>query len=260
MIRILLADDQNLLCEILQTSLEAEPDLEVVGRANNGEIALEKIDMLRPDIVLIDINMPVMNGLTATEKIIQNFPETQVIVLSGSEDKSYYINAINAGAKSYISKTATAKEITEQVRKVYRESHSKSPEIEVTKTIMQLNQTKQEIQSYLKHVQQHINHLEHTEVEIKQYVGKVENEHEKLSKEVVDFKSNVGSMIDELQKTVKESKQHSREINRIQTLVEGQLSYVHNINKRIKYFYKYLFVVSAVAVIALIVAIIGLFF
>ena len=80
MIRILLADDQDLLCEILQTSLESQLDLQIVGRANNGKTAIEKVDILRPDIALIDINMPVMDGLAATKKISRNFPETNPLL------------------------------------------------------------------------------------------------------------------------------------------------------------------------------------
>ncbi len=259
MIRILLADDQDLLCEILQTSLETEPDLEIVGRANNGELAIEKIDILRPDIALIDINMPVMDGLKATEKIIQNYPETKVIILSGSDRESDRLDAINAGAKSYITKTAKAKEIIEQIRQVYQESYMASPKLEITESIMQINQVKQDIKNYVHQVQQKLNQFEHTEANIKQCFGKLENEQGELSEEIISFKSNVECMLDDLRISVKESKQQSSEISRIQTLVEGQLAYIHNVNNRIKYFRKYLMIVSAVAVVALIVAIISLF-
>lgn len=259
MIRILLVDDQDLLCEILQTSLETEPDLEIVGRAKNGEIALEKIDRLRPDIVLIDINMPVMDGLTATEKIVRDFPETKVIILSGSEEASCRTEAINAGAKSYIPKTAKARDITERIRQVYRDSNIASPELELTETIMQLNHAKREIQGYIQQLQQKISQFEHKEAQIKQNFGKLENEQGELSEELVSFKLKVESTLGDLRTIVQESKQRSREMNRIQTLVEGQLSYIHNINNRIKYFRKYLIVLSAITVVALILAIIGLF-
>lgn len=260
MIRILLVDDQDLLCEILQTSLETEPDLEIVGRANNGEIALEKTDILRPDIVLIDINMPVMDGLTATKKIVQSFPETKVIILSGSEQESYQSSAMNAGANSYISKTAKAKDIIEQIRKVYRESHIGSADLELSQTIMQLNQAQREIQSYVQQVQQKFNQFEHTEAEIKQYFDRLKNEQGEVFQEIMDFKSNVEPMINDLRRTSKECKQHSTEISRLQTLVEGQLSYIHDLNKRIKYFRRYMITVSAIAVIALIIAVISLLF
>ncbi|HEY9771531.1 MAG TPA: response regulator transcription factor [Coleofasciculaceae cyanobacterium] len=260
MIRILLVDYQDILCETLKTSLETEPDLQIVGRANNAEIALEKTAILRPDIALIDINMLVIDGLTATKKIVQNFPETKVIILGGSEQESYRSSAMNVGANSYISKTAKAKEIIEQIRKVYRESHIGSPELKLSETIIQLNPAKRQIQSYVQQSHQKFNQFEHTEAEIKQHFGRLKNEQREVFQEIINFKSNVEPLLDDLRKTSKECKQHSTEISRLQTLVEGQLSYIHDLNKRIKYFRRYMVTVSVVAVIALIIAVISLLF
>ena len=237
MIRILLADDQDLLCEFLQTSLESKPDLQIVGRANNGQVVLEKTDMLRPDIVLIDINMPVMDGLTATEKIVQNFPETKVIVLSGSDVEFDRVRAINAGAKSFIPKTAKAEEIVSQIRLVHQKGHIASPESNLTGSLMQIHQAKQEI---------------------KQYLEKSNYQQKKLSAEVTEFKSTLESLMGDLHKIDKESIRHSTEINRVQTLVEGQLSYVHSLKKRNQSLRKYLFIVSAIAGISLLFSIISL--
>jgi DNA-binding NarL/FixJ family response regulator len=259
MIRILLADDQDLLCEILQTSLETEPDLQIVGRANNGQVALEKIDRLHPDIVLLDINMPVMNGLTATEKIVHNFPETKVIVLSGSDDELLRANAIHAGAKSYIPKTAKASEIVEQIRLVYRENHFvEEVEPEITETIMQLNQVKQEIQAYMKQIQLKLNQVDHTEAEMRQHFGQLENKQGKLSEEIVGFKSNVETILSDIRKTAKNNNYYSTEINRLQTLIEGQLSYIHNLNKRFSFLRKSLIAALGISGIALILSIINL--
>ena len=258
MIRILLADDQDLLCEILQTSLESEPDLQIVGQANNGQIALEKIDLLRPDIVLIDINMPVMDGLTATEKIVQDFPETKVIVLSGSEGGYNRTHAIRAGARSYISKTAKTSEIIEQIRLVAQEDIILDLNPGIAEAMSQLNQTKQEIQNYVRQVELKLNKVEQAEIEIKKYFGFLKSEHGELAEEIKGFRADLESVADDVRQAVKESKQHSTEINRIQTLVEGQLSYVHELNKRLKYFRKYTIAVSAVTVVALIIAVIGL--
>ena len=260
MIRILIADDQDLLCEILQNSLADEPDLEIVGVANNGKAAIEKTDILRPDIVLIDINMPVMNGLEATEIIDNSFPETKVIILSGSDEELHRDRAFNAGARSYISKTSKARDIIEQIRKVHLEHDREFSESTLKQTIMQLNQVKQEIQNHVEQVQQKIHQFEHTEAKMSSYFGKLDNDREKLSKEVVSFKSNIKAMVDDLHKSAKESKKHSAEISRIQSLVEGQLSYIHNLNNQIKYFRKYLTIVTVAIVITLIVAIIGLIF
>jgi DNA-binding NarL/FixJ family response regulator len=260
MIRILLADDQDLLCEILQTSLETEADLQIVGRANNGQVALEKIDRLHPDIVLLDINMPVMDGLTATEKIVHNFPETKVIVLSGSEDELLRANAIHAGAKSYIPKTAKASDIVEQIRLVYRENHFTESESqpELTATIMQLNQVKQEIQAYMKQIQLKLNQVDHTEAEMREHFGQLESKQGELSKEIVEFKSDVETILNDIRRTAKNSNYYSTEINRLQTLIEGQLSYIHNLNKRFSFLRKSLLAAFGIGGIALVISIINL--
>ena len=260
MIRILLADDQDLLCEFLQTSLETEPDLQIVGHANNGQIALEKVEQLQPDIVLIDINMPVMDGLTATEKIVHDFPETRVIVLSGSEDSSHRSNAMNAGAKSYIAKTAKASKIVEEIRAVYREGRIMEPESDLTEAMVQLNQVKQEMKDGLQQVQLKLRQIEHQETEIKQRLGQLDHRQEDLSQDILGFKSNFDTILGDLRRTVTDSKSNSTEINRLQTLVEGQLSYIHNLNKRFNSLRKYFVIASSIAAIALLFSLIGLFF
>jgi YesN/AraC family two-component response regulator len=118
MIRILLVDDQALLCEVLKTWLEVEQDFEVVGIARNGEEGIEKVDALRPDIVLIDIEMPGMNGLNATTIIRQRFPEVKVIVLSAHDDDAYVGKSVRAGAKGYILKNTTAEELAAKIRAI----------------------------------------------------------------------------------------------------------------------------------------------
>ncbi len=260
MIRILLADDQDLLCEFLQTSLGTEPDLQIVGHAKNGQIALEKVEQLRPDIVLIDINMPIMDGLTATEKIVHKFPETRVIVLSGSEDSLHRSNAINAGAKSYISKTAKASNIVEEIRAVYQEGRIIEPKSALTETIVQLNQVKQEIEDQIKQIQLKLRQVEQAETEIKQDYGQLENRQEDLSKEIFDFKSDFNTILGDLRRKVKDSNSHSTEINRLQTLVEGQLSYIHNLNKRFDSLHKYFVIAASIAGIALLFSIISILF
>lgn len=259
MIRILLADDQNLLCEILKSSLEQEPDLKIVGRANNGQIALEKVEQLRPDIALIDIEMPVMDGLTATEKITYNFPETKVIVLSCHEDESHRNIALNAGAKSYLPKSTQANEIIAEIRLVYQEGRVGSPESELTEMIMKLDRTKQEIQGQMNQVQQQLNQVKHTEAELKQHVGKLETKYGGLSEEISTFKSDVETILNDIRQNAKDSNHLSTEIKRLQTLLEGQLSYIHNLNKRFKFLRQSFLIASGVAAIALLFSIVNLF-
>jgi DNA-binding NarL/FixJ family response regulator len=258
MIRILIADDQELLCEILQTSLEKEVDLQIVGRANNGQEALEKIARLRPNIALIDINMPIMDGLTATEKISHTFPETKVIVLSGSEGESDRINALNAGAKSYVPKTAKAIEIIEQIRLVYRQDLATESEIKLEDKIIQLNRIKQDIREYCQIIDQKIEKLEQTQTTFQQDFARLKTEQKQRSEEMFSFKSNIESMVKDFDRSAKKSKYHTTEINKLQTLLEGQLSYIHNLNKRFNLLRKYSLIASGIAGIALLFSFLGL--
>jgi YesN/AraC family two-component response regulator len=124
MIRILLVDDQTLLCEVLKTWLEVEEDFQVIGVAHNGNEALSKIEMLQPDIVLMDIDMPEMDGLNATQIISERFPEVKVIFLSGHDEDDYLGKSLRAGAKGYLLKNTTAEELADKVRYVYHNSNN----------------------------------------------------------------------------------------------------------------------------------------
>ena len=120
MIRILLVDDQRVIREGLKALLEPESDLQVVGSASNGQIAVEQVEALQPDVVLIDIQMPEMDGVTATRIIAQRFAETKVLVLSGYDDEQHLANALRAGAKGYLLKDTPAAELANAIRSVYK--------------------------------------------------------------------------------------------------------------------------------------------
>ena len=120
MIRLLVADDQNLIRHALQVYLETEQDLEVVGSAEDGTTTLEQIEALSPDVVLLDIEMPGMDGLSTTQIICQKFPKTKVLVLS-SHDDEYYINkALKMGAKGYLLKNTAAEDLANVIRSVHK--------------------------------------------------------------------------------------------------------------------------------------------
>lgn len=120
MIRLLLVDDQNLICQGLKTMLELEPDLEVVGVAKNGRIAIEQSALLQPDLVLMDVKMPVMDGRAATREMSQRFPQVKVLVLSTFDDDQYINDAMRAGAKGYLLKDMPAEELAEAIRLTHR--------------------------------------------------------------------------------------------------------------------------------------------
>ncbi|HEY9767064.1 MAG TPA: response regulator transcription factor [Coleofasciculaceae cyanobacterium] len=119
MINILLVDDQALLCEVLKTWLDVEQDIQVLGVAHNGQDAIQEVEKLQPDIVLMDINMPQMDGLKATKIISQRFPKVKVIFLSGHDDDAYLGKSLQAGAKGYLLKNTTADELVQKIRSVY---------------------------------------------------------------------------------------------------------------------------------------------
>jgi DNA-binding NarL/FixJ family response regulator len=120
MIRLLLVDDQSLICQGLKAMLSLEDDLEVVGIANNGEQALKQVEALHPDVVLMDVRMPVMDGREATRKIYQQYPDVKVLVLSTFDDSQYITDAIRAGAKGYLLKDMPSEELAQAIRAVHR--------------------------------------------------------------------------------------------------------------------------------------------
>lgn len=120
MIRLLLVDDQELVCQGLQAMLNLELDLEVVGIANNGQTAIQQVEILRPDVVLMDIRMPLMDGREATRIICQRFPDTKVLVVSTFDEDDYIAHAIRAGAKGYLLKDMPVEELAQAIRLVYR--------------------------------------------------------------------------------------------------------------------------------------------
>jgi HlyD family secretion protein len=115
-IKIIIVDDQELSCKLLQIALESEPDLEIIGIADNGKTALELIAQLHPNIVLIDIEMPGMNGITITQKISQSFPDTKVAIITSHNSKEYLNQSLKAGAKGYLLKDTPSKELADAIR------------------------------------------------------------------------------------------------------------------------------------------------
>ena len=119
-IRILLVDDQNSIRQHLLLSLEPEPDFNIIGSAANGKSAIALFKTLDPDVALIDIEMPRMNGLEATQIIKQQYPNTKIIVLSSHSNDEYIDEAIKAGATGYLLKNTPASEIIHAIRYVHK--------------------------------------------------------------------------------------------------------------------------------------------
>jgi hemolysin D len=120
MIRILLVDDQKSIREWLKSLLETEPDFEIVGMVDNGYDAIEQVKLLLPDVVLMDMEMPDIDGILATKIIADSSLKTKVLVLTSYDSQDYVTKSIYAGAKGYILKGAPTEEIREAIRFVNR--------------------------------------------------------------------------------------------------------------------------------------------
>jgi len=116
MIRVLICDDQDIVCEGLATILSGEEDIEVVGTVYNGAEALEAIPSLKPDIVLMDLKMPVMNGILATQNITRRHSDIRVLVLTTYEDDEWLFDAIRSGASGYLLKDTPRVDLIEAIR------------------------------------------------------------------------------------------------------------------------------------------------
>lgn len=116
MIRILLVDDQELVCYGLQTILKTARDLEVVGMAHNGAQALKKIPETSPDVVLMDLNMPVMNGIQATREIRTQYPHIQVLILTTYDADEWVFDAIRSGAAGYLLKDTPREQLIQGIK------------------------------------------------------------------------------------------------------------------------------------------------
>ncbi|MBF2004086.1 response regulator [Chlorogloeopsis fritschii PCC 9212] len=120
MIKVLLVDDQHLIRQGLKTLLELEADLEIVGEAENGESALKLIAELHPDVVLMDIRMPVMDGVATTREIHRLFSGIKVLVLTTFDDDEYVTAALQNGAMGYLLKDTPSEELAFAIRAVYK--------------------------------------------------------------------------------------------------------------------------------------------
>lgn len=117
-IKVLLADDQELILESLQIVLSMEEDLEIVGLAKNGEEALQGCERFKPDIVLMDVNMPVMDGVAATALIKERIPATKIVMLTSYKEVEYVLSALSYGAEGYLLKAIHPRDLAAGIRVV----------------------------------------------------------------------------------------------------------------------------------------------
>ena len=159
MIKVLIVDDQKTVQEIIKSYIEEESGLELVGCAGNGQEAIDLIQVHRPNIVLMDIEMPILDGLSATKIITERFIDTSVLIISVHNEDTYLNSALQVGAKGYLKKNTPAKELVNAIYSAYKgyfqlgpgllekylhkvtDSQSNSQEIEQLKSVI-LQQSK----------------------------------------------------------------------------------------------------------------------
>ncbi|WP_373539430.1 response regulator [Chamaesiphon sp.] len=120
MIRLVLVDDQSLIRRGLRALLNTAAELEIVGEADNGRAAVDLVETLQPDLVLMDIRMPVMDGVAGTQEICQRFPQTKVLILTTFDDREYVAQALQAGASGYLLKDTPFEELTQAIQLVHK--------------------------------------------------------------------------------------------------------------------------------------------
>jgi DNA-binding NarL/FixJ family response regulator len=118
-IKVLIVDDHQLFREGVVTLLSSAENIEVIAQAEDGQEAIEKVKLVKPDVVLIDIAMPRMNGIDATKKIKSQMPEVKIIILSMHLEKEYVKGVLEAGADGYLVKNCTYLQLTDAIQSVY---------------------------------------------------------------------------------------------------------------------------------------------
>ena len=183
MIKVLIVDDQNLTHKLIETYLKSESDIDIVGFAHDGQEAIEKIPQLQPHVVLMDVEMPQMDGLTATKIITKEFPQTKVLILTVHDNEQHLSEALQNGAKGYLLKSATPHELKTAIYNAYQGYFQLSGELtekylqkiiitkseftEISEVKRQLNYLDQTLQQLQANIEQNLNASSEQQVEHK---------------------------------------------------------------------------------------------
>lgn len=127
-IRIVIVDDHNMIRSSLASFLDSYEDIDLIGQANNGQRAVDLCFELKPDVVLMDLIMPVMNGVEAIKAILEQLPQTRIIALTSFKEDDLVFQALDAGASGYLLKDDTTEELIEAIRSIHAGRTIISPE------------------------------------------------------------------------------------------------------------------------------------
>jgi pilus assembly protein CpaE len=125
-IRVLIVDDHDATVQTVTTMLQLDPEFEVVGTASDGKTAITQVAALQPDVTLMDINMPVMDGIAATEIIVHEYPSTAVVMLSAQSDHEYLRRSMNVGASYFLAKPVSSDELYNSIRRAHEVNRLRS--------------------------------------------------------------------------------------------------------------------------------------
>ena len=137
-IRVFLADDHDIVRRGLRALIEAEEDMEIVGTAKNGEEAVQRIAIYQPDVILMDMKMPIKTGLEALIEVKARYPDSRVMMLTSFSDEATIFAAIKAGALGYLLKDAQGNELVQAIRNAHEGKSTLSPDI-ASKVIQEIN-------------------------------------------------------------------------------------------------------------------------
>ncbi len=128
-IRVMVVDDQHLIREGIASVLNIQEGITVVGTATNGEEAVEQAEAVAPDLILMDVHMPVMDGIAATERVRHLLPDCQVVMLTTFDDDDFIVRSLQAGACGYLLKDIPADDLAQAVRSAHRRVYQLAPEV-----------------------------------------------------------------------------------------------------------------------------------
>ena len=169
MIKVLIADDQALIRESLQIVLSAHPDIEVVGIVGDGKEVLDKLHHVHPDVILMDIRMPVMDGVLCTKAVKEHYPDIKIIILTTFDDDDFIFSALKYGASGYILKGVSTDELHQAIQTVHKGGAMINPNIatKVFKIFSQMAQSNFAISV----AEENVEDMSQTEWKIIQQIG-----------------------------------------------------------------------------------------
>ena len=228
MIDVLVVDDQNTIHRIIESYLEKESDLNIVGFALNGQEAIDKVSQLQPDVVLMDIEMPVMDGLTATKIITDSYVNTKILTLTVHDNDELLNKSLKNGAKGYLLKTASAAELVNAIRQVDRGYFQLGLEllekylykiVKLESDIDEISRLQQEVETHAQTIQRMNNQLLVVKQEITQEtIKEVEKTLDRHKGFLINTDPNMQFEIDGLSHRLKKLERNVYQISRLQVV------------------------------------------